>query len=61
MATQTQLQWLKEAVEDGDSIVEAYENVDLDQMTKEGDGVLAARIQQVLDQIEIINKCAGIE
>jgi division protein CdvB (Snf7/Vps24/ESCRT-III family) len=60
-AMSTQLEQLKEAIEDGDSVVEAYEQVDIEQMTEEGNGVIAARIAQVLDQIKIINAAAGID
>lgn len=57
----TQLEQLKEAIEDGASCIEAYEQVDTDLMTEEGNGVIAARIRQVLDQVTIINAAAGIE
>lgn len=57
----TQLEQLKEMIEDGASVVEAYEQVDIHLMTEEGHGVIAARISQVLDQIVLINQSAGIE
>lgn len=40
----TELQLLKEAIEYGDSIVEAYEQVDLVEVVNEGNGVIAAWI-----------------
>lgn len=60
MAKQTQLEWLKEAIESGDSCIEAYEQVDLEQMSKE-DPHIADRIYRVLTEVAIINRAAEIE
>lgn len=57
----TQLQELKDMIEEGASCIEAYEQVDQEQMTEEGDGVVAGRIANVLAQVELINRAAGIE
>lgn len=57
----TELQYLKEAIEDGDSCIEAYEHVDLDKMTEEGDGGVAEMIATCLVAVEMINNAAGIE
>ena len=57
----TELQNLKEAVMDGDSWVEALEQVDIDQMIQEGDGVVAEKVKKVLDLISELIEDAGVE
>lgn len=57
----TELQYLKTAIESGDSCIEAYENVDLEAMRKEGDGFVANKIEMVLKLVGEINDAAGIE
>lgn len=56
----TELQSLKEAVMDGDSWVEALEQVDIAQMIEEGDGVVAEKVQKVLDLIGELIDDAGV-
>jgi hypothetical protein len=56
-----ELQNLKEAIEDGDSCIEAYEQVDLVLMEQEGDVDTADKIRMVLLLTEEINRAAGIE
>lgn len=56
----TELVWLKEAIEDGDSCIEAYERVDIDRMRQDGDDSVAAKIEQVLALVGEINTLAGI-
>lgn len=57
----TQLEELKECVEDGDSWVEALEQVDIDQMILEGDVAVAEKVKKVLDLIGELIEDAGIE
>lgn len=57
----TQLQQLKEDIEYGDSCIEAYEAVDIDQMIREGDEATAHMIVNVLDLVRAINSNAGVE
>jgi hypothetical protein len=57
----TQLEELKECVEDGDSWVEALEQVDIDQMILEGDVAVAEKVKKVLDLISELHEDAGIE
>ena len=57
----TQLEELKECVEDGDSWVEALEQVDIDQMIQEGDVAVAEKVKKVLDLISELHEDAGIE
>ena len=57
----TELQQLKENIEDGDSCIEAYEKVDLAQMQLEGDHVVARQIATVLEFVAEINEAAGVE
>lgn len=56
----TELQSLKEAVMDGDSWVEALEQVDIAQMIEEGDGAVAEKVQKVLDLIGELIDDAGV-
>jgi hypothetical protein len=56
----TELVWLKEAIEDGDSCIEAYEQVDIDQMRQDGNDSVADKIEQVLALVGEINTLAGI-
>ena len=48
----TQLEYLKASIEDGDSIVYACEQVDLDEMRTEGDIVTSYDIEQLLALVE---------
>lgn len=57
----TQLEQLKDDIEDGASCVEAYERVDLDQMRLEGHGNTANKICMVLKLIGEINDAANID
>ena len=57
----TQLEELKECVEDGDSWVEALEQVDIEQMIQEGDVAVAEKVKKVLDLIGELYEDAGIE
>lgn len=57
----TELEQLKEGIEDGLSTIEAYERVDLDQMTLEGHLVLAEKIRIVLQLVGEINEAAGVD
>jgi hypothetical protein len=50
----TELQLMHVNVEDGDSIIEAFEVVDLDRMEREGDGATAAQIRAVLAIVNVI-------
>lgn len=56
----TELQSLKEAVMDGDSWVEALEQVDIAQMIEDGDGAVAEKVQKVLDLIGELIDDAGV-
>lgn len=56
----TQLEELKECVEDGDSWVEALEQVDIDQMILEGDVAVAEKVKKVLDLISELIEDAGV-
>ena len=58
---QTELELLKEAIEDGDSCIEAYEQVDTDKMCNEGATVIAMQILLCLALVASINESAGIE
>ena len=65
----TQLEYLKASIEDGDSIVYACEQVDLDEMHAEGDIATAYKIEQLLalaedilgdvgpDSVDLLPKC----
>lgn len=55
----SELGWLKAAIEDGDSIVEACEQVDRDRMKEEGNDELAAKIAMFLRLADEIVKDAG--
>ena len=57
----TQLEYLKASIEDGDSIVYACEQVDLDEMRAEGDIATAYKIEQLLALAEDILGDAGVE
>jgi hypothetical protein len=57
----TELASLKDTIEDGESCVYAYEQVDLDAMRAEGDGEVADMIEQTLKLVGLINAAAGIE
>lgn len=57
----TELEQLKECIEGGDSCIEAYEKVDLDQMRAEGNWAVASKIEMVLDMVGEINDAAGVE
>ena len=57
----TELQDLKDCVEDGDSWVEALEKVDLVKMREEGNGDVADKIEKVLDLIGEISDNAGVD
>ena len=57
----TQLEYLKASIEDGDSIVYACEQVDLDEMRAEGDIATAYKIEQLLVLAEDILGDAGVE
>lgn len=57
----TELEYIKTAIESGDSCIETYENVDLEAMKKEGDGRVADMIETVLRLVQEINDAAGVE
>ena len=57
----TELQALKEAIEDGDSCIEAYEQVDLEQLGNEGGTIIAVQIALVLELVTSINAAAGVD
>lgn len=57
----TQLQQLKEDIENGASCIEAYEQVDLDQMRAEGSMIVAGMIDNVLYLTKWINNAARVE
>jgi hypothetical protein len=50
----TELEQMHVNVEDGDSVIEAFEVVDLDRMEREGDGATAAQIRAVLAIVNVI-------
>lgn len=51
----TQLEQMKDDIEvNGASIIEAYENVDLEQMEREGHVVVAGQIRAVLAMVDVI-------
>ena len=54
----TELANLKDAIECGDNWIESLENVNLDQMSLEGDGSVAEKITKVLDLIGEISVAA---
>lgn len=56
----TQLEELKNCVEGGDSWVEALEQVDIEQMIREGDVAVAEKVKQVLDLIDELIEDAGV-
>ena len=57
----TEKDYIKEAIEDGDSCVEAYESCDLEAMREEGDNELADKIETVLRLIGEINSTCNME
>jgi hypothetical protein len=57
----TELEQLKVNVEDGDSLIEAFEVVDLERMALEGNRDVAVQIRAVLALVDAINSAAGIE
>lgn len=57
----TQMQELKEAIESGDSVIEAFENIDLDAMRSEGDSSTADLIERVLADVGTVLETAGVE
>lgn len=56
----TELEQLKEDIEDGDSCIEAYEQVDLTKMCNEGNAEIAGYILEVLRLVGVINDAAKI-
>lgn len=51
----TELEQMKDDIEvNGASLIEAYENVDLDKMEREGHNVIAGQIRAVLALVEVI-------
>ena len=55
----TEIQQMKVNIEDGDTIIEAFEKADLETMDAEGDGATAAQIRVVLSLVDVI--CAAAE
>lgn len=56
----TELEMLKEAIEDGDSWVEALEGVDTDQMRADGNAAEADKVEKVLALIQELSDAAGV-
>lgn len=56
----SQIAQLKECIESGDSVIEAYEKVDLRKMKREN-WVEAMKIETVLRLVAEIHEVAGIE
>ena len=56
----TELECIKEEIEDGSSWIEALEVTDLEKMTSQGNGDIAAKIKQVLDLFDEISDAAGV-
>ena len=61
MAKETELENLKYQIEEGESCVYAFEQVDTDQMTLEGDGATANKIKKCLALVDGIVSAAGVD
>lgn len=57
----TQIEQLKEGIESGESCVEAFEKVDLDEMVAEGYALLAFKIRSVLTLVGDILEESDVE
>jgi type II secretory pathway component PulF len=57
----TELEQMKENIEEGDSCIEAFEQVDLIKMVKEGNDDVALKINQVLALTGQILEAAGVK
>lgn len=52
---------LKNMIEDGQSIIEAFEKIDVDKMAHEGNGDVATKITEVLKLVGEVVNAAGVE